>query len=52
MAYRHYSTAAQRAHVDILKKLNEEVENCYTYWYIDHLARNWGERLEAEQRLD
>lgn len=52
MAYRHYSAASQRAHVDILKKLDEEVENCYSYWFIDHLARNWGERVEAEQRLD
>ncbi|MFX6134005.1 BREX-1 system phosphatase PglZ type A [Acinetobacter nosocomialis] len=52
MAYRHYSAASQRAHVDILKKLDEEVENCYSYWFIDHLARNWGERIEAEQRLN
>ncbi|MBL4859984.1 MAG: BREX-1 system phosphatase PglZ type A, partial [Acinetobacter sp.] len=52
MAYRHYSAASQRAHVDILKKLDEEVENCYAYWFIDHLARNWGERIEAEQRLN
>ena len=47
-----YSAASQRAHVDILKKLDEEVENCYSYWFIDHLARNWGERVEAEQRLN
>ncbi|MDR6184161.1 uncharacterized protein (TIGR02687 family) [Acinetobacter baylyi] len=52
IAYRHYSAASQRAHVDILKKLDEEIENCYSYWYIDHLARNWGERIEAEQRLN
>ncbi len=52
MAYRHYSAASQRAHVEILKKLDDEVENCYSYWFIDHLARNWGERVEAEQRLD
>ncbi|WP_180159698.1 BREX-1 system phosphatase PglZ type A, partial [Acinetobacter sp. YH12047] len=52
MAYRHYSAASQRAHVDILKKLDEEIENCYSYWYIDHMARNWGERIEAEQRLN
>ncbi|HFF4736162.1 TPA: BREX-1 system phosphatase PglZ type A, partial [Acinetobacter baumannii] len=52
MAYRHYSAASQRAHVDILKKLDEEVENCYSYWFIDHLARNWGGRIEAEQRLN
>jgi len=52
MAYRHYSAASQRAHVDILKKLDEEIENCYSYWFIDHLARNWGGRIEAEQRLN
>ncbi|KCY52320.1 pglZ domain protein [Acinetobacter baumannii 1288284] len=52
MTYRHYSTASQRAHVDILKKLDEEIENCYSYWFIDYLARNWGERIEAEQRLN
>ena len=51
MAYRHYGAASQRAHVEILKKLDEEVENCYSYWFIDHLARNWGDRIEAEQRL-
>ena len=52
MAYRHYGAASQRAHVEILKKLDEEVENCYSYWFIDHLARNWGDRIEAEQRLN
>lgn len=51
MAYRHYCEAAQRAHVEILKKLDDEVENCYAYWYIDNLAKNWGDRVEAEQRL-
>ncbi|QQT94936.1 BREX-1 system phosphatase PglZ type A [Acinetobacter johnsonii] len=51
MAYRHYGAASQRAHVEILKKLDEEVENCYSYWFIDHLAQNWGDRIEAEQRL-
>ena len=51
MAYRHYCEASQRAHVEILKKLDDEVENCYAYWYIDNLAKNWGDRVEAEQRL-
>ena len=51
MAYRHYCEASQRAHVEILKKLDDEVENCYAYWYIDNLAKNWGDRIEAEQRL-
>lgn len=51
MAYRHYCEASQRAHVEILKKLDDEVENCYAYWYIDNLAKNWGDRIEEEQRL-
>ncbi|SFM15372.1 BREX-1 system phosphatase PglZ type A [Marinobacter zhejiangensis] len=51
MAYRHYCEASHRAHVEILKKLDDEVENCYAYWYIDNLAKNWGDRIEAEQRL-
>lgn len=51
MTYRHYCEASQRAHVEILKKLDDEVENCYAYWYIDNLAKNWGDRIEAEQRL-
>ncbi|WP_180046000.1 BREX-1 system phosphatase PglZ type A [Acinetobacter sp. YH12117] len=50
-AYRHYVEASQRAHVEILKYLDDEVENCYAYWYIDRLAKNWGECLEAEQGL-
>lgn len=51
MAYRHYCDASQRAHVEILKKLDDEVEDCYAYWYIDNLAKNWGDRIEAEQRF-
>lgn len=50
-AYRHYCFASQRAHVEILKKLDDEIENCYAHWYIDSLAKNWGDRIEAEQRL-
>lgn len=51
MAYRHYYAASLRAHVEVLKPLDEAVERCYAYWYIDHLAKNWGDCLEAEQRL-
>lgn len=52
MAYRHYHAASQVAHVDLLKKLDDEIEQCYSYWYIDNLAKNWGERLANEHRLD
>lgn len=51
MAYRHYFEASSRAHVEILKKLDEAVEQCYSNWYIDNLALNWGERLESESLL-
>ena len=51
-AYRHYFAASHRAHVEIIKKLDEAVEQCYAYWYLDQLGRCWGDRLEAEQRLD
>ena len=51
MAYRHYYEASLRAHVNLLKKLDEEVEQCYAHWYIDNLAKNWGDTLEAENRL-
>lgn len=52
MAYRHYWDASHRAHLELLKPLDDAVENCYAYWYIDNLAKNWGERIEAEKRLD
>lgn len=52
MAYRHYHAASQVAHVDLLKKLDDEVEQCYSYWYIDNLAKNWGDRVANEHRLD
>ncbi|RLA52211.1 MAG: BREX-1 system phosphatase PglZ type A [Gammaproteobacteria bacterium] len=51
MAYRHYYEASLRAHVDLLKKLDDEVEQCYANWYIDNLAKNWGDKVEAENRL-
>ena len=51
-AYRHYCTAARQAQVEILKRLDEAVESCYSNWYLDQLGRAWGERLEAEQRLE
>lgn len=51
-AYRHYFAASQRAHVELLKKLDEAVEQCYAYWYLDQLGRSWGDKVEAEQRLE
>jgi uncharacterized protein (TIGR02687 family) len=51
-SYRHYFAASNRAHVELLKKLDEAVEQCYAYWYLDQLGRSWGDRIEAEQRLE
>jgi uncharacterized protein (TIGR02687 family) len=51
LAYRHYCEASYRAHVDILKKLDVAVEQCYSNWYIDNLAKNWGDNINAESKL-
>ena len=52
MHYRHYCDASQRAHVDILKSLDSAVEKCYANWYLDHLAKSWGDKLVAEDRFN
>ena len=52
MAYRHYCEASYRAHVDILKPLDEAVEQTYANWYLDHLAKSWGDKIDAESRLE
>lgn len=51
MAYRHYIFASRTAQVDVLKNLDEAIEQCYANWYIDNLAKNWGDKIEAENRL-
>jgi uncharacterized protein (TIGR02687 family) len=50
-AYRHYCEASHRAHVEVIKKLDAEVEQCYANWYLDHIARNWSDTIEREDRL-
>lgn len=51
MAYRHYSEASYRAHVEILKSLDKAVEQSYSNWYLDNLAKSWGDKIESESRL-
>src|SRR5690554_1596144 len=51
LAYRHYTAASLRAHMEILKALDEAVEQCYACWFLDQLGRAWGDRVESEQRL-
>ena len=50
MHYRHYGAASQKAHVELLKRLDEAVESCYS-WYLDRLAANWSEQVESGQLL-
>lgn len=50
-AYRHYWAASRRLGIEILKPLDEAVEQCYANWFIDQLSRNWSELVEAEDRL-
>ena len=49
--YRQYFTASLKAHVDILKGLDARVEQCYSGWYLDNLAKNWGDCVESEESL-
>ena len=51
MQYRHYFAASQRAHVEVLKPMDTMVEQCYANWYLDQLAKNWGDKLTTEDRL-
>lgn len=50
-AYRHYCSASQEAAVELLKSLDDAVEQCYSNWYLGQLSRNWGELIESEDRL-
>lgn len=50
--YRHYCAASRKAHVEILKALDDAVEQCYAYWYLDQLARNWGDLVEGEKLME
>lgn len=51
-AYRHYNAASRTSHLEVLKPLDEAVEQCYAYWYLDQLGRAWGDRVETEQLLE
>jgi len=51
MAYRHYWESSYRAHVEILKYLDEAIEQVYSNWFIDNLAKNWGEKVDSEDKL-
>jgi uncharacterized protein (TIGR02687 family) len=47
--YRHFCEAADAVEAknwDVLKKLREQVEACYTNWYVTTLALKWGKFVE------
>ena len=47
--YRHFCEAAdivEAKNWDLLKKLREQVEACYTNWYVTTLALTWGKFIE------
>ena len=47
-AYRHFIVASDHARGDIIKNLVEEIENLYTYWFLDGLGAAWSDALEAQ----
>ena len=49
--YRHYCEG-QKATGLLLENLTNEVEKCYSYWYIDNLAQSWDRKIEQENRLE
>jgi len=49
-AYRHFVVASYYARGDIIKQLVEEIENLYTYWFIDGLGTAWSDALEAQAK--
>lgn len=49
-AYRHFVVASEHARGDIIKNLVEEVENLYTYWFLDGIGAAWSDGLEAQAK--
>jgi len=50
-AYRRYWASSYLAHVEILKNLDDAIEQVYSNWFIDNLAKNWGEKIDSEDKL-
>lgn len=46
-AYRHFIVASHIARGDIIKNLAEEIENLYTYWFLDGLGAAWSDVLTS-----
>jgi len=49
-AYRRFIVASDHARGDIIKNLVEEIENLYTYWFLDSIGAAWSDALEAQAK--
>jgi len=52
--YRKFHELADRADMagwDVLKQLRENVESCYSGWFMDQIALKWGDFLEGTNGL-
>lgn len=53
--YRRFCVAADRVELqrgwDIVRALRDEIENCYSLWFIDRLAVAWNRFFEGEASL-
>lgn len=51
--YRHFMEAADQVELgggDLLKKLRESIESCYSGWFVDQLAVTWGRFVEPSDK--
>ncbi len=48
--FHEYADKADMAGWDVLKALKETVENCYSGWFMEHLALTWGDFLEKNAK--
>lgn len=54
-AYRLFNEQAMLVHskgADILRALDDYIENLYTHWYLAELSKSWNQLLDDEQRID
>ncbi len=53
--YRRFHELSDKADLagwDVLKALRENIENCYSGWFMDQLSVKWGDFLETESGND
>lgn len=50
-AYRQFVIASDRARGDVIKTVVEEIENLYTYWFLDALGAAWSDALGSRWQV-